>query len=268
MTKKVTAPTAGEPIMTVVTAAFPNASGEARPLSALAIWRIARNVRQQICGGLWPKPLAAETLIRRIQVLVVNGVRLKPHWDCKNEVHDEDGQPAIGVCEFDPDSPDAVYLSLNSAVIGDRPDLAASTAAHELGHAIFDIPAAALSFRQGPGLRRAFRHVTTDERHFRCSGPKDAVFWSEYRANEFMGGLLAPPDLLHRAMVMRASELGIGLTNSCGHAGKPGYPLLDGPRWDEGRQEALLDDLGETFGVSPAFIWVRLQKYRLIGGKP
>ena len=248
--------------MAVVTATFPSVlpTGEARPLAASAIWSIARDVRRQICGGLWAKPLPADTLIRRVELLVANRIRFVPVWDCRNEVHDEQGRPVAGACEYDPDSPENIYLSLNPTVIGERPDLAASTAAHELGHAIFEGPASVIA------CRSISRHVTPDERHLDSAGPKNQEYWSEYRANEFMGGLLAPPDLLHRTMVIRAPEFGITLINGSGHAGKPGYPLIDGRRWDMVAQDALLDDLAGMFGVSAAFIWVRLRKYRLVVG--
>ena len=249
--------------MAVVTATFPSVSptGEARPLAASAIWSIARDVRRQICGGLWPKPLPADTLIRRVELLVINGIRIEPVWDCRNEVHDEQGRPVAGACEYDSDSPENIYLSLNPTVIGDRSDLAASTAAHELGHAIFDGPASVIA------CRSKSRHVTPDEAHFDAAGPKNEEYWSEYRANEFMGGLLAPPDLLHRTMVMRAGEFGVTLVNGSDHAGKPGYPVIDGRRWGMGEQDVLLDDLAGMFGVSAAFIWVRLRKYRLVTGQ-
>ena len=201
--------------MVAVTVSFPcfSPSGEARPVSAPDLWAIARNVRHRLCGGLWPRPLAADVITGRIERLTVNGTRLTPSWDCQHEVHDDDGRPVMGVCEYDPDSPGSVMLSLNAAVVGPRPDLAASTAAHELGHAIFDMPTAVIACRHsGDGAgHRVFRHVTPNEGHFQAKGPKDAVFWSEFRANEFMGGLLAPADLLHRALVIRAGELGLPL---------------------------------------------------------
>ncbi|MBI5121305.1 MAG: hypothetical protein HZA67_09890 [Rhodospirillales bacterium] len=249
--------------MAVVTAIFPSvpSTGEARPLPANAIWSIARDARRQICGGLWAKPLPADTVIRRVEMLVANGIRLVPVWDCQSEVHDEQGLLVAGACEYDPDSPENIYLSLNPTVLGERHDLAASTAAHELGHAIFDGPASVMA------CRSKSRHVTPDERHFDTTGPKNEEYWSEYRANEFMGGLLAPPDLLHRAMVMQARQFGIALINRSGHAGKPGYPVIDGFGWDAAEQEALLDDLADMFGVSASFIWVRLCKYRLVANQ-
>jgi len=177
--------------MAVIIATFPAfaETGAARPLPAPRIWEIARTVRQRICGGLWAKPLPATAIIRRVEALVVNGIRLVPIWDFQNEVHDEHGHPVAGACEYDADSPGNIFLSLNSTILGDRPDLAASTAAHELGHAIFDGPASVLA------CRRFFRVVIPGERAFETHGPKDEEYWSEYRANEFMGGLLTPPDL-------------------------------------------------------------------------
>lgn len=156
--------------------------------------------------------------------------------------------------------------------LDDRPEFAASTAAHELGHAVFEAPAWAIACRRperiAAGGRRVFRRVTTDERHFHPAGPKNEEFWAEYRANEFMGGLLVPPDLLHRTLVMNARRSGVPLTNgSAGHAGKPGYPVIDGQRWNEEGQDGFLENLAETFGVSSAFIGVRLRKYRLVAGR-
>lgn len=249
--------------MVAVTVSFPcfSSTGEARPLTAQDLWAIARNVRQRLCGGLWPKPLAADVITGRIERLVVNGTGLTPSWDCQHDVHDDEGRPVMGVCEYDPDSPDSVMLSVNAAVVGPRPDLAASTAAHELGHAIFDMPAAVIACRHSGDAHRVFRHVIPDEGHFQATGPKDRVFWSEFRANEFMGGLLAPADLLHRALVIRAGELGLPLEAAPIRAGKPGYPVLAG---GGDLAQVLFHDLSETFGVSPGFIAVRLRKYGLM----
>ena len=250
--------------MAIVTATFPSisATGMPRPLTANAIWAIARDVRRQVCGGLWPKPLPADLLIRRVELLVANSIRFVPIWDWQNDVHDESGRPVAGACEYNSDSPENIYLSLNPTVIGDRGDLAASTAAHELGHAIFDGPASVIA------CRSKARHVTPDDCHFNASGLKNEEYWSEYRANEFMGGLLAPADLLHRTMVMRAREFGVQLVNGSSHAGKLGYPIINGPKWSVVEQDLLLDDLAGIFGVSASFIWVRLNKYRLISGSP
>jgi hypothetical protein len=68
-------------------------------------------------------------------------------------------------------------------------------------------------------------------------------------------------------MVRRAGEFGVTLVNGSDHAGKPGYPVIDGRRWGMGEQDVLLDDLAGIFGVSPSFIWVRLRKYRLVTGQ-
>jgi hypothetical protein len=249
-----------EPKMAVVTALFPShyITGEARPLTAQAIWSIARDVRRQICSSLWAKPLTAEMMISRVSVLVANGIRFAPIWDCRNQVHDDEGRAVAGACEYDSDSPDNIYLSLNPNLIDGHPELAASTAAHELGHAIFDGPASVIS------CRRITRHVIHDEMHFATPPAKNEEYWSEYRANEFMGGLLAPPDLLHRSMVIRARVFGVALTNGQEHYGKPGYPVIDGQKWKRGEQGLLIDDLAAMFGVSATFIWVRLQKYRLV----
>jgi len=65
-------------------------------------------------------------------------------------------------------------------------------------------------------------------------------------------------------MVTKAQQYMIGLVRSSGHSGREDFPVIDGRFWGGGDQDALLDGLAETFGVSPSFIWVRLNKYRLI----
>jgi hypothetical protein len=57
-------------------------------------------------------------------------------------LRDEFGNPVLGICHTDPHEPDWVYLAVDGPATARRPDLALSTAAHELGHLLFDVPAA------------------------------------------------------------------------------------------------------------------------------
>ena len=116
----------------------------------------------------------------------MNGIEIVAHWDPRS-VRDGKGREALGVTEADPALPGVLLISLNADLIAGR-DLKRSTLAHELGHALFD----------GPSMLRqagqpAFAMVTPDEEHLvkptRGHGEMD---WREFRANEFMGALLAP----------------------------------------------------------------------------
>jgi hypothetical protein len=196
-----------------------------------------------------------------------------PVWDFENVVHDENGVPVIGVCEHDPETPDQVMISLNSEVVADHAELERSTALHEFGHAVFDMPAAVKAERQYrlslggelPG-RRVYRIITPGEEHLRSSrfigGPMD---WREFRANEFMGAFLAPADLLHRSLVRLANAAGFP-TVFRSHLGKEGFPAIDCRKLDGADLQVVIDVLADEFGLSSEFIWVRLHKYQLLAG--
>lgn len=78
----------------------------------------------------------------------------------------------LGVCEHDPDVPDTAPVALDADLVRDHPELRRSTAGHELGHAVFDMPAA---IRSGAG--RVFR--------LRAIPPASAAIrdWREWRAD-------------------------------------------------------------------------------------
>lgn len=98
-------------------------------------------MRRDLFGGLAAHPVPAATLAATARDLVVNDRPITLCWDLAHAVHDEDGRPVLGVCESDPDTPGQAFLSLHIGIVATNDDLAASTAAHELGHAVFDIPA-------------------------------------------------------------------------------------------------------------------------------
>ncbi|MGD9882947.1 MAG: ImmA/IrrE family metallo-endopeptidase [Reyranella sp.] len=82
--------------------------------------------------------------------------------------------------------------------------------------------------------------------------------WREFRANEFMGALLVPRELLHRALVRGSIGLGLTLRDRGGSE-----PVLD-RFFDLARFDGLLIELGERFGVSAEFIECRLKRYGLV----
>ncbi len=227
---------------------------EPRPLRATQIWTVAEQVREQVFPGRKAPRLEMARLTEAARRIRVNGTMLVTHWDLQRRVCDEEGREALGVTEADPALPGALVISLNAAMIGERDYLTRSTLAHELGHAVFD----------GPSMTRrtsrvAFAMVTPDEGHL-TAVPRvgDGLDWREYRANEFMGALLAPRPLLHREMVNRAVALGLPLVD----AGQDLPALRAGAGFE--RIEHLLLDLAERFGVSAEFIECRMRRYALV----
>jgi Zn-dependent peptidase ImmA (M78 family) len=168
-------------------------------------------------------------------------------------VHDECGEAVFGVCEHDPQEPAAVMISLNAELLGDQPELLRSTAAHELGHAVFDMPAA-----MAKGTARAFRSRAE------VRAPEAPIDWREWRADEFMGAFLTPRRQLTRAFTREAAAYDLPLRWRGGEIPAPwlsanvvGWGVIDG----------IAGALAEQFGVSESFIGVRLRKYGLVSIK-
>jgi len=236
--------------------AYPHdaASYDPRPITAPQIWSVAEQVRRQ----LTPRPqmpcLDLGRLARPGQKVRVNGIEFSTHLDLDRTIHDGRGREALGVTEADPAVPGAVLISLNGAVIGDREYLKRSTLAHELGHALFDGPS---MIRQAG--KPAFALVTPNEQHLGATRRgKEGPDWREFRANEFMGALLVPRELLHRELVRGSIGLGLRLRDRGGRE-----PVLAG-FFDFARFEGLLIELGDRFGVSSDFIECRLRRYGLV----
>jgi Zn-dependent peptidase ImmA (M78 family) len=176
--------------------------------------------------------------------------------------------------------PDTALISVNPDLTRDNDGLLLGTLAHELGHAIFDVPAWRTVSCQNtlPGLlgepiHRVFRAVTTDEQHLtgsvRKAGERD---FGEWRANEFMGSLLVPRDLLAARLRHHAPAIGIPLE------ARPAPGLLASVAAASRLADAvdrrfafaisiLLHRLAEDFGVSLKFIQVRLLRYGLATGE-
>lgn len=229
-----------------------SATGEAGRMSGETLARYAGELRRQLFG-MRTRPVEVDELARKTKRLAVNGRRICLAWDIEHEVEDHQGKPVLGICDVDPDAPDTVMISINGPRLVDRPGVFRSTAVHELAHAIFDMPAVLGK------TRKAFQ--TSAETAAIAGGPID---WTEWRADAFMGAFLVPLSRLAHAVAKEAGALEIPFRwRSAAPNGMP-IPFLD----IDPNAEAvgwLMDSLTEAFGVTPAFIAVRLKKGGLIG---
>jgi hypothetical protein len=225
-------------------------SGEPKRLSTETIRTLASDLRQQLLGYA-ARPFKAGDLFHRAARLCVNGRHMRIAWDAAHAVHDRSGEPVLGVCEHDPQEPTTVMISLNAALLGNHPELLRSTAAHELGHAIFDMPAV-----MAKGIPRAFRSN-------QVAVPNVAsADWREWRADEFMGAFLAPRRQLTRSFTREVTSLGLPLRWR-GDRDIP-RPSIAAGDVDDSAIDAITSALAGQFGLTEAFIAVRLRKYGLL----
>lgn len=114
--------------------------GEPAYLNQTQVSAVAAAARAQLLPE-GSEALTLETLAG-LEQLTVNGLTYPLWTSLEDPVTDEQGQPVLGLCEFDPDCGEEA-ISVLIAPVGERcsPPLALSTFAHELGHAIFDAPA-------------------------------------------------------------------------------------------------------------------------------
>ncbi len=223
-----------------------------RPLDAAAIRRLALQVRRQIGVPADAPAMALDDLMSETASAVINDRQVTVVWDLAHPVHDEAGTPVLGLCDVDPDEPDCALVSINGVVARGRADLALSTAAHELGHVLFDVPQALAS-------NSTYRGVARDAASLHRVGRG-----AEARANEFMGALLVPPIALHTRLLCHARAEGLRLARGP-HQGRPGWPILaaDNPM---DVLSGVIAALAGDFGVSERFIAVRLDRYGLVQG--
>lgn len=243
--------------MTPVVAYPARRSGACTLRQASEIWSIAGQVRWQI---LQSAGAISIKVLRSLDRVRVNDRTIEIAWDLDHAVHDENGQSVFGICETDPDSVGTAYVSVNGPLLKNRPDLLLSTAAHELAHVIFDVP----ETLTGEGVARRFRSVSASS-----AALHRTEVLSEWRANEFMGGVLAPPFAVHRELLRYARSESLALTRAP-HAGRPRWPVVRGDNHPDALA-GVMDVVAQEFGVSPRFIEVRLQRYGLIsktGGYP
>jgi len=228
-------------------------TGVPHRLTAEAVWAVAAQLRRVVARKDSAWALDAGALAATASVLEVNSRQITAEWDFAHAVHDEDGRAVLGICETDPAAPGLALVSVNAGMMANRPELALSTAAHEVGHIVFDVPSAV----EQPARR--YRSVTADP------GCLDrATLLSERRANEFMGALLVPPSPLHLRAVAHARAEKLRMVHAP-HRGRPGFRVLarDTP---EEALAGVVAALAGDFGVSDRFIAVRLQRYGLIEG--
>lgn len=238
----------------VLAIAYPStAAGDPHRLSAQKIASIASDIRSRLFG-IQPKPVDVAALIAKTVRLVVNGKPITLSWGLDRPIHDENGHEALGVCENDPELPDTVMISVNASMLAHQPEVIRSTAAHEFAHAIFDMPAA-----MGGNIRRTFRTSVAPA----IARPGAPIDWVEWRADEFMGTFLVPADKLARVLPKHASALDLPFRWRAAPDGRS-VPFVDLDP-SEGTLGLLVDDLAEAFGVTAAFMSVRLAKGGFIG---
>ena len=244
----------------VLAIAYPStAAGDPHRLSAQKIASIASDIRSRLFG-IQPRPVDVAALIAKTARLVVNGKPITLSWGLDRPIHDENGHEALGVCESDPELPDTVMISVNASLLAHQPEVIRSTAAHEFAHAIFDMPAA-----MGGNIRRTFRTSVASA----IARPGAPIDWVEWRADEFMGAFLVPADKLARVLPKHASALDLPFrwraaqSLSEKDSGRS-VPFVDLDP-SEGTLGLLVDDLAEAFGVTAAFMSVRLAKGGFIG---
>lgn len=240
-----------------ITVDYPHhaASGAPRPLSAHTLWAVAAQVRRQAMAALSGFALPIGALVAATRTVSANGRPICVAWELDHPVHDASGMAVLGVCETDPDVPGTALVSVNARMVAGRPDLAVSTAAHELGHVVFDVPVAL-----GEAARR-YRSVT--------GGPSALLdrtaAAAERRANEFMGALLVPPVPLHLRLLVHSRSERLRTINAP-HRGRQGSRILASDNPPEAI-EGVIAALAGDFGVSERFIAVRLSRYGLVQGE-
>jgi Zn-dependent peptidase ImmA (M78 family) len=216
---------------------------------ASGIWAVAAAVRRQLQLADDQLAISWDRLSTASRSLCVNGRDFKVEWDFEHAVHDESGAEVQGVCENDGETSDYAYVSINGPLLKDA-ERRLSASGHELGHAILDMPAALAG-------HRPYRCFTTNAEAAAKSQNR-----SEWRANEFMGALLAPPFRLHKELLRRARSEEMNLVR-VRHAGRPTWPALSGDN-DPEALAGIVEVLATDFGLSRQFIEVRLSRYGLI----
>jgi hypothetical protein len=235
--------------------AYPPATAlSSRIATATPILRaVAAQVRRQIKTEEDTSALSLPALIEAGRMVEVNGQRLSVSWEIERSLLDEFGRPVLGICDVDPHEPGWAYIGIDGPMTASRPDLALSTAAHELGHLLFDVPAA----------------ITRGERRYRAVASSPQALdrlgrGAEARANEFMGALLTPPVVLHTRLLAHARSEALRLTRGP-NQGRPGSPIVAGDN-PKDAMAGVIAALAGDFGVSERFVAVRLSRYGLVQG--
>ena len=237
-------------------------TGEPAPLTAKQIWAVAKSVRGQLVDDGWQRLIEPAWLASTSEAFTINGLPFTACWDFDHDVRNTAGERVLGATEFDPAQPDSVMVSVNGAMLGGDAQLLLSTTAHELGHVVFDAPGWIKSVTSAN--RAGFADVTAalGEPAVKAGsvGVRD---WREFRANEFMGALLAPAALL-RVDLQRFAKRHRFIPSDT-----PSRILLGAPAYDAWSIEPelaheLLALFAERYGVTETFIRVRLNRYDLV----
>lgn len=240
-------------------------TGAVLPMTRRRVRTVATRVRNQIVEDTLQRRIDPEALADAAQALVVNDFAFAACWDLSNDVHTRSGEQVMGATEWDPAEPESVMVAVNGPLIGDAARVL-STAAHELGHVIFDAPS---------WIRTGTEPVTASLATLPAAeldlvpeplsrGDEDDIRrWSEWRADEFMGTLLTPPTLL------RVDFLRLAKRHRLPPSPVPSQQLRGAPAFDGHTVEAdtafeILGTLAERYGLTPSFIRVRLDKYDLL----
>lgn len=243
---------------------------------------IALMARQQLVG--MAVDALSLALLRDVSRLKINGVSFDLAVDTQNTVHDESGNPVLGICEYDPGVPDTAMVSVSPVCDGASEELVLSTLAHEIGHAVFDSPGWIVDASRGPGLfdavddgaRKVYRTTTRDGDHLvKSMAPTDGVapaargdeYFAELRANEFMGSLLVPRQRLYAVVEELASENNVKIVR--GPSLDPDFQGVGLTLQTEGDfgffyLETLKRVVAKRFNVTPRFAAVRMERYGLL----
>lgn len=263
-----------------------NHTFDGRPhyLTNAQIEAVAREARLQLLGE--QAEAMPMSVLADLSELQINDLAYLLWVSLSHPVINDEGQPALGLCEFDADcGEDAISIMVSPVGEEMSEQLALSTFAHELGHAIFDAPAWIAAVRQGPDLfdqetgkrGRRFRTTTTDIAHL--SNPLGAspnreldkqTRIAEFRANEFMGALLVPRARLTELATALAPDFDVGLVRPAALSEElqaDTLQLVEQDAFGFIGMENLQRELAARFGVNPKFIRVRLERYGLLPGK-
>jgi hypothetical protein len=181
------------------------------------------------------------SLIARTTRLAVNGKPITLSWGLDRPIHDEDGREALGVCENDPELPDL--------------------GVHQHQHQPAGSSAGGDPFDRRPRVCARHRQARRTDRLGRmAAGSQACADCVNLTACEFMGAFLVPADKLARVLPFRWRAA----QSLSGKDSGRSVPFVDLDP-SEGTLGLLVDELAEAFGVTVAFMSVRLAKGGFIG---
>jgi hypothetical protein len=220
---------------------------------------LASEIRSQLVPDRTAK-LDVTKIINATRHLHVNGLEYKAHWELRKDLTGEFGDPALGLVDFDKELPTTAMVFLDEFEVLNRDYIARSTAAHELAHLLFDAPARLRKIERGEPLspEQKAALMLPKERSSRTT----ATDWVEWRADEFMGSLLAPPKVIHAHMLKVCIALRVPR-----RADEHGRLMINGNKAHYDLIQAVIDELAEIFGLSSQFIEYRLQRYGFVQGE-